>query len=95
MSLGAAYSNQVRDFELEVARGNIAGITHINKFGRSTNVDNGVATDVWDRANVVDDQDIWVAPTSAVIHNIKSSSASDAATGVGTRTLEIFGISGF
>lgn len=95
MSLGAAYSNQVRDFELEVARGNIAGITHINKFGRSTNVDNSVVTDIWDRANVVDDQDIWVAPTSAVIHNIKSSSANDAAVGVGARTLEIFGLPDF
>ncbi len=95
MPLGSAYSNQTRDFELEVARGNIPGISHVNKFGRSTNVDTGIATDIWDRANPTDDQDIWVAPTSAVIHNIKSTSASDAGAGAGARTLEVFGLTDF
>jgi len=62
---------------LEIPRGNILGVTSVNKYGRSTNVDNGVDTDVWDRANAVDDQDIWVAPTTERIHQIVSSSASD------------------
>lgn len=83
------------DDNLLIALGVYPGISHINKFGRATNVDNGIATDIWDRANATDDQDIWVAPTSAVIHNIKSTSVSDAAAGVGTRTLKVFGLVDF
>lgn len=95
MSLGTAYSGQIKDFQLEVARGNIARVVHINKFGRSTDVDNGVPTDVWDRANATDGQVTWVAPTSSVIHNIKSSSASDTAAGAGARTIQVSGLVDF
>ncbi len=70
-------------------------ISHINKFGCATNVDNGIATDVWDRANITDDQDTWVAPTAAVIHNIKSTSASDTVAGAGARTIQVCGLVDF
>jgi len=88
---------QNKDFALEVSRGKIAGISGVNKFGRSTDVDNGVKTDIWDRANAADAQPIWVAPTSAVIHNIVSSSASDDGSppGTGARTIEVFGLTDF
>ena len=56
------------DYFLEVAKGNIAGHSHINKYGRSSNADTGVPTDVWDRANPTDDQDIWIAPTSSSLY---------------------------
>ena len=83
--------------DLLIAMGVYNGISHVNKFGRSTNVDNGIATDIWERANPTDDDDIWTAPTSAVIHNIKSSSVSDdgSPAGVGARTLEVFGLIDF
>lgn len=79
---------------LELANGVFSGYSHINKFGKSTNVDSGVDTDIWDRANAVDDDDIWTAPTQARIHNIASSSGSDDGdpVGVGARTLRVFGL---
>ena len=66
--------------------------TALNKFGRSSNVDSGVVTDIWDRANATDDQDIWTAPTEARVHDIVSTSANDAAAGTGARTVRIFGL---
>lgn len=80
---------QSKDFALEVARGNIAGIAAVNKFGRSTDVDTVLTDIIDDVANV-----IWDAPTTARIHDIISSSASDdgAPPGVGARTIRAFGL---
>lgn len=85
------------DFMLEVSLNNIAGKFPVNKYARSTNVDNGVDTDIWDRANATDDQDIWVAPTQARTHDITSTSASDDGDpgGVGARTLRVWGLTGW
>lgn len=82
------------DFFLEIPMGSHGGISSEDKFGKSTNVDNGVVTDIWDRANTVDDDDIWTAPTQARTHQIKSSSSSDDGdpVGVGARTIKIFGL---
>jgi len=82
------------NFLLEVSRGNIAGMTSVNRFGRTTNADTGINTDVWNRANVADNQAIWIAPTQARIHDIVSTSASDdgSPAGVGGRTLRVFGL---
>jgi len=77
------------DYFLEVARGNIAGQISVNKFGRSTNVDSGISTDIWDRANAADDQDIWLAPTAARIHTIASDSANDTTGGTGANSIII------
>lgn len=73
------------------------GVSLVNKFGRSTNVDSGVATDIWDRANATDTQAIWIAPTTARTHDIASASTSDDGdpAGVGARTLRIFGLTGW
>lgn len=72
--------------------GAVSHATGVNKYGRSTKVDSGVATDIWDRANATDLQIIWTAPTVARVHNIKSSSASDASAGTGARTMQVFGL---
>jgi len=77
------------DYFLEIAQGNIAGQASVNKFGRSTNVDSGISTDIWDRANAADDQDIWLAPTAARIHTIASGSASDNTGGIGANSIVI------
>jgi len=86
-----------RDLMLEIPAGNIPGKTSVNKFGRSTNVDNGVATDIWDRANATDNQAIWVAPTAARLHDIDSTDAFQDinAIGNGAWQVKIFGLTGW
>lgn len=79
-------------FAADVALGKLPGYSHINKFGETTNADNGVATDVWDRANPTDTQAIWTAPTTARTHQIVSSSTNDTSGGTGARTLRIWGL---
>jgi hypothetical protein len=78
------------DYNLEVDRGNITGQMSIDIFGRSINVESGVQTDIWDRANPTDNQAVWLAPTAARIHTIASSSASDTTGGVGANSVQIF-----
>lgn len=65
----------------------------VNKFGQSTNVD-GAATDIWNRANITDDQKIWLAPTAARIHTLVSTSASDDGdpAGVGAQIVRVYGL---
>ncbi len=88
IAVGSGEAISVTDPTLEIAIGNIAGRSTINKFGRSTNVD--IAdTDIWDRANTTDDQKIWLAPTAARIHTIASDSGSDTTGGVGANQIEI------
>lgn len=77
---------------LRMASGLIPLHRHVEKFGRSTNVDNGITTDIWDRANASNDQDIWVAPTVPRVHNLASTSASDALGGVGANTVFVYGL---
>jgi hypothetical protein len=81
-----------KDFLLEVARGLYDNISYINKFGRSPNVDSGVDTDIWNRANATDNQVIWIAPTAPRRHNIVSTSTNDINGGTGARTLRVFGL---
>ena len=85
------------DFFLEVARGNIPGMYPVNRFGHAPDGMQLTATDVWDLANATPTQQIWVAPTTARIHQITSTSTSDdgAPVGVGARTIEIFGLTGW
>lgn len=71
---------------LEISKGLIQGHSGVNKYGKSTNVDSAITTDIWDRANATNDQDIWVAPTEARIHDIVSDDADDVA-GLATLTL--------
>lgn len=73
------------DFLLEVSKGNIAGHAEVTKFGRNTDIDT-TAEDIWDGGG------IWVAPTTARIHNIASSSANDTSAGTGARTIRVFGL---
>lgn len=67
----------------------------VNKFGRTINADSGVPTDVWDRANVTNNQPIWVAPTTGRTHDIVSTSINDDGSPVGTgaQTIMIYGTS--
>lgn len=74
-----------------IAMGLVKDQYPVNKFGTTTNADDGIATDVWAYANPTDDQDIFVSPTAARIHTIVSSSTDDdgAPVGDGCRTLQV------
>jgi hypothetical protein len=78
--------------ELSAPFGELNGVGIINKFGRSSNVDQ-TPTDIWDRADTASNQAIWVAPTAARVHNIASTSIADtAAAGAGARTIVVRGL---
>ena len=84
------YPKQIKDFNLEVARGNVPGMYSINKYGRTNNADAGVATDVWLGSDFGFNP--YIAPTAARIHNILSTSVNDTAAGSGARTIRIYGL---
>lgn len=77
---------------LEIARGNVLGQFTVNKFGRNIEIDLGVTADIWDGGNAGDVSLIWVAPITARLHTIASTSPSDTDDGVGARTVRIFGL---
>ena len=85
-----------RNFDLEVAEGNIAGHSAANKYGRAADGIQLTATDVWDRADAAATQQIWLAPTAARIHAIASSSDLDGKTAApnstGARTILVTGL---
>lgn len=74
---------------LEIPMGNVDGQAPLNKFGRTTNADSGVATDIWDRANAANNQPVWLAPTAARIHTIASTSANDNTGNTGANSVII------
>lgn len=84
-----------KDFFLEIARGNVTGMSIINKFGRAPAGVQTTATDIWSRSDSAATQKIWTAPTTARIHAIVSDSASDASAGVGARTVRVYGLTGW
>jgi len=81
----------ILDSRMAVPAGLMTGQSGVNKFGRSKNVD-AVITDIWDGANSTTDQDIWIAPTAARIHNIASTVAADSNSAAGARTLQVYGL---
>ena len=52
-------------------------IIPIIKFAKAFKADMDVPTDVWDKANAVANQPVWLAPTASRIHTFVSSSALD------------------
>jgi len=89
----------LKNWALEVSRGNVPGMGHVNKFGRNIEIDSGVRADIWDGGYTVGSGGvslIWVAPTAARIHAIESSSDLDGKTAapssVGARTVRVYGL---
>ena len=76
ISMGAS------DFLLDVAAGNIAGHSSVNKFGRNPDIDTGVVEDVWGHGG------LWVPPTAPRVHNIASSSIADVGVVKSTGTFK-------
>lgn len=86
----------VTDPTLEISRGQLTGITHINKYGRAPDGIQLTITDIWDRSDAAATQQIWVAPTVARIHNITSTSTADDGTpegaGAGAQAVRVWGL---
>lgn len=88
----------IKDYDLEVARGNIPYTSVINKFGFAPDCDNNTPTDIWSGSNSTDALYTWVAPTAARVHAIASDSLSDSAAGgvnaegVGAHTIRLYGL---
>lgn len=84
--------------EVAIPKGLITGYSGVNKFGKTVNVDSGVATDIWDGANDAPGaaSPIWVPPTQARIHAITSTNDNDGKTGApsstGARTIRVYGL---
>jgi hypothetical protein len=81
-----------KDYYLEVAAGRVPGKSPVNKFGRAFDGVQLTPTDIWDRADAASTQQIWVAPTTARVHNIASTSTNDTSGGTGARTIRVYGL---
>ena len=84
-----------KNYGLEVARGNISGVSSINKFGKNIEIDSGVTADIWSRGKTLASGGtslLWVAPTAARQHTIASSDANDTTGGSGARTVKVYGL---
>ena len=75
------------EFLLDIAHGDVEGHAIVNKFGRNALVNiASTPEDIWDGSN------IWVPPTAARVHNIKSTNVNDIAGGTGMRSVRVFGL---
>jgi hypothetical protein len=72
-------------FELQVARGMIAGHKPLFKFGLNADIDSTLET-VWSQSS------LYVYPTTAAVMKVSSTSADDAAAGTGARTVLVAGL---
>jgi hypothetical protein len=77
--------NTSGDFFMEVSKGNVSGHSVENKFGTNPN-SSTTREDVWDAGGV------YVFPSAAERVNVSSSSVKDTLTGVGARSITLFGL---
>lgn len=77
-----------RDFNLEIAKGNIPKHSLLTRLGHNTDVDTGTAEDLQGQGGT------YTAPTAARVHAIASTSVNDTSAGTGMRTALVYGING-
>ena len=82
----------VNDFALQCALGLVEGYGTESKFGRATDCDSGVPTDIWDGADGVSGPDVYVPPTDSRLHDIASTNANDTVAGTGARRVRVYGL---
>lgn len=77
------------DSMLDIARGLVANISHVNKFGENADIDTAAVEDIWTGGGT------WVAPTQARLHDIVSTDAADTSAGAGAKTVRVYGLTGW
>lgn len=79
---------------LEASQGRVTGVSSVNKFGQAPSGVQSTLTDIWSRADATPSQQIWLAPTTASVHAIVSSSTDDdgSPAGAGARTIRVYGL---
>lgn len=78
-----------RDAEFDIAAGRMQGVSIVNKFGKNPDVDTGtVPEDIWENGGLYS----GFNAVAAEICQVFSSSASDAAAGVGAITVRVIGL---
>lgn len=75
-----------QEFFLEVIRGNVPGMSYIDKFGRNNDIDNAGGEDIWGVGGSL------VYRTAADTVAVVSDNAADASAGTGARQIRIFGL---
>ncbi|MGB0897531.1 MAG: hypothetical protein ACPGRW_09445 [Flavobacteriaceae bacterium] len=78
--------NRELEFYLDVATGNIAGVSNVSKFGYNPSVGTTTYESIWEGSNVYPWQ------TVADQLEVLSSSANDTSAGTGARTVELEGL---
>lgn len=93
-SSGGILRPQTLGLDYAIPAGLHPTLTEVHKYGRTNNIDNGVATDIWDGASRGVPILIWVAPTQARTHAIVSTDANDDGDPVGTgaHTIRVYGL---
>lgn len=85
MSYSSSRISDTVDFQLAMAKGEVAGNISINKFGLNQDLDIG-SEDLWASGGT------YVQATVAATLSIVSSSAADTSAGTGARTISINGL---
>lgn len=84
--------NRRSEFLMEVVLDNVPNYDAVSVAGRAQGVDATTETDVWDRADALQTQLVWVPPTEARIHQIKSTSVNDAWGGSAAHAVRVRGL---
>jgi hypothetical protein len=77
--------DKTEPFELQVARGQVAGHKPLFKFGLNADI-NGSLESVWSHGS------LYVYPTAATVVKVSSSSTDDSGSGTGARTVLVAGL---
>ena len=76
-------ANILTDYALEVARGNVTGVSQVNKFGRNSNIASGATEEIWDGSVA------YVFPATALMTSISQTTDQTAMRGA---SIEIQGL---
>jgi hypothetical protein len=80
------------DYNLLVSQGLVSGVSPVFHIGRAPAGVQTTISDIWSRCDSTPTQQIWIPPTTARVHNISSTSASDTPGGVGAVAVNVYGL---